>query len=249
MTGIMDHPVLSGSVYDNGFTNPDHGGKMTLAQVLETLRQVSVDTNKEWAEKLGIEQSTAITCVKPSGTVSQLVDSASGIHARFSPYYTRTVRQDVKDPLTALLKDQGVPWEVDVMNSETVVFSFPQKAPNTATCTEDMTAMAQLKLNEVYENHWCEHKVSQTVFYSDDEFLEVMQWVWDNLDQSSGVSFLPRQDIVYQQAPYTEITKEQYEADVTAMPEIDWSKLSEYENEDMTVGAQQLACVAGSCEI
>jgi ribonucleoside-diphosphate reductase alpha chain len=249
MTGIMDHPVLSGSVYDNGFTNPDHGGKMTLAQVLETLRQVSVDTNKEWAEKLGIEQSTAITCVKPSGTVSQLVDSASGIHARFSPYYTRTVRQDVKDPLTALLKDQGVPWEVDVMNSETVVFSFPQKAPNTATCTEDMTAMAQLKLNEVYENHWCEHKVSQTVFYSDDEFLEVMQWVWDNLDQSSGVSFLPRQDIVYQQAPYTEITKEQYEADVAAMPEIDWSKLSEYENEDMTVGAQQLACVAGSCEI
>lgn len=248
MTGIMDHPLLSGA--DNKGTWFDHPNQSDLAATLDKLRQTAIDTNKEWAEKLGIEQSTAITCVKPSGTVSQLVDSASGIHARFSPYYTRTVRQDVKDPLTALLKDQGVPWEVDVMNSETVVFSFPQKAPNTATCTEDMTAMAQLKLNEVYENHWCEHKVSQTVFYSDDEFLEVMQWVWDNLDQSSGVSFLPRQDIVYQQAPYTEITKEQYEADVTAMPEIDWSKLSEYENEDLTVGSQELACTAaGGCEI
>lgn len=247
MTGIMDHPLLSGN--DNTGTWFDHPNQSDLAGTLDKLRQTAIDTNKEWAEKLGIEQSTAITCVKPSGTVSQLVDSASGIHARFSPYYTRTVRQDVKDPLTALLKDQGVPWEVDVMNSETVVFSFPQKAPAGAVCTEDMTAMAQLKLNEVYENHWCEHKVSQTVFYSDDEFLEVMQWVWDNLDKSSGVSFLPRQDIVYQQAPYSEITKEQYEEAVAAMPEIDWSKLSEYESEDLTVGAQTLACVSGSCEI
>jgi len=247
MTGVMDHPLLSGN--DNTGTWFDHPNQSDLAGTLDSLRQTAIDTNKEWAEKLGIEQSTAITCVKPSGTVSQLVDSASGIHARFSPYYTRTVRQDVKDPLTALLKDQGVPWEADVMNSETVVFSFPQKAPAGAVCTEDMTAMAQLKLNEVYENHWCEHKVSQTVFYSDDEFLEVMQWVWDNLDKSSGVSFLPRQDIVYQQAPYSEITKEQYEEDVAAMPEIDWSKLSEYESEDLTVGAQTLACVAGSCEV
>lgn len=247
MTGIMDHPLLSGN--DNTGTWFDHPNQSDLATTLSKLRQVAIDTNKEWAEKLGIEQSTAITCVKPSGTVSQLVDSASGIHARFSPYYTRTVRQDVKDPLTALLKDQGVPWEVDVMNSETVVFSFPQKAPATAVCTKDMTAMAQLRLNEIYEKHWCEHKVSQTVFYSDDEFLEVMQWVWDNLDQSSGVSFLPRQDIVYQQAPYSEITEDVYDTNVVNMPDIDWSKLSEYENEDLTIGAQTLACVAGSCEI
>lgn len=249
MTGIMDHPVLSGSVYDGGFTDPHHGGKMALHQVLEQLRQVAVDTNKEWAERLGIEQSTAITCVKPSGTVSQLVDSASGIHSRFSPYYVRRVRQDIKDPLTALLQSQGVPNEQDVMNSENVVFSFPQKAPIRAVCTEDVAAMDQLKLNQIYEDHWCEHKVSQTVFYSDDEFLEVMQWVWDNLDKSSGVSFLPRTDAVYQQAPYEEITKDVYDMNVVNMPEIDWDKLSDFESEDLTEGTQTLACVAGSCEI
>jgi ribonucleoside-diphosphate reductase alpha chain len=249
MTGIMDHPVLSGSTYDNGFTNPDHGGKMTLAQVLETLRQVSVDTNKLWADKLGIEQSTAITCVKPSGTVSQLVDSASGIHARFSPYYVRRVRQDVKDPLTQLLIEQGVPFEADVTNPNNMVFSFPQKAPEGALCTKDMNAMRQLELNAVYEDSWTEHKVSQTVYYSDDEFLEAMQWVWENLDKSSGVSFLPRTDHVYKQAPYEEITAEQYEELVKELPEINWTKLSDYESEDMTEGAQTLACVAGQCEL
>ena len=247
MTGIMDHPVLSGAT-DKG-TWFDHPNMSDLASVLETLRQVSVDTNKLWADKLGIEQSTAITCVKPSGTVSQLVDSASGIHARFSPYYVRRVRQDVKDPLTQLLIEQGVPFEADVTNPNNMVFSFPQKAPEGALCTKDMNAMRQLELNAVYEDSWTEHKVSQTVYYSDDEFLEAMQWVWGNLDKSSGVSFLPRTDHVYKQAPYEEITAEQYEELVKGLPEIDWSKLSDYESEDMTEGAQTLACVAGQCEI
>ena len=247
MTGIMDHPVLSGAT-DKG-TWFDHPNMSDLASVLETLRQVSVDTNKLWADKLGIEQSTAITCVKPSGTVSQLVDSASGIHARFSPYYVRRVRQDVKDPLTQLLIEQGVPFEADVTNPNNMVFSFPQKAPEGALCTKDMNAMRQLELNAVYEDSWTEHKVSQTVYYSDDEFLETMQWVWENLDKSSGVSFLPRTDHVYKQAPYEEITAEQYEELVKGLPEIDWSKLSDYESEDMTEGAQTLACVAGQCEI
>ena len=247
MTGIMDHPVLSGAT-DKG-TWFDHPNMSDLASVLETLRQVSVDTNKLWADKLGIEQSTAITCVKPSGTVSQLVDSASGIHARFSPYYVRRVRQDVKDPLTQLLIEQGVPFEADVTNPNNMVFSFPQKAPEGALCTKDMNAMRQLELNAVYEDSWTEHKVSQTVYYSDDEFLGVMQWVWENLNKSSGVSFLPRTDHVYKQAPYEEITAEQYEELVKGLPTIDWSKLSDYESEDMTEGAQTLACVAGQCEI
>ena len=247
MTGIMDHPVLSGAT-DKG-TWFDHPNMSDLASVLETLRQVAVDTNRLWADKLGIEQSTAITCVKPSGTVSQLVDSASGIHARFSPYYVRRVRQDVKDPLTQLLIEQGVPFEADVTNPNNMVFSFPQKAPEGALCTKDMNAMRQLELNAVYEDSWTEHKVSQTVYYSDDEFLGVMQWVWENLNKSSGVSFLPRTDHVYKQAPYEEITAEQYEELVKGLPTIDWSKLSDYESEDMTEGAQTLACVAGQCEI
>jgi len=252
VTGIMDHAVLNGSE-DKGL----------LELWLEEMKQTAIDTNKEWAARLGplvaeddgeyvrhsIQQSTAITCVKPSGTVSQLVDSASGIHARFSPYYIRRVRQDRKDPLTQLLIDQGVPHEQDVMNAENMVFSFPQKAPKGARCTKDMGAMDQLQLNRTYEEHWAEHKISQTVYYGDDEFLEVGQWAWDNITKSSGVSFLPRTDHVYQQAPYEEIDADQYAVMVEGMPSIDWGRLSMYESEDMTEVAQTLACTAGACEI
>jgi len=234
MTGIMDHPLLSST---------------SCATLLERLRDKAVAVNKKWAKRLGIEQSTAITAVKPSGTVSQLVDSASGIHARYSPYYVRRVRSDTKDPLTALLQSQGVPWEQDVMNSENVVFSFPVKAPKDAVCTEDLDVKKQLDLWEVYQDSWCEHKPSVTVYYSDDEFLAAGQWIWDKLDKCSGVSFLPRSDHVYQQAPYEEISKEEYTKMTKAMPKIDWSKLSEYESSDMTEGAQTLACVGPSCEI
>ena len=249
LTGIMDHAILSGK--ETKGTAFDHPNQPDLAKTLEKLKQTAVDTNKEWAEKLGIEQSTAITCVKPSGTVSQLVDSASGIHARFSDYYIRRVRNDLKDPVTAFLIEAGVPWEQDVMNPETVVFSFPMKAPDGAVTVDEQTALSQLELWEVYQDSWCEHKPSVTVYYSDDEFLSIGQWIWDKLDKCSGVSLLPRTDHVYSQAPYESIDRDTYEGLSKEMPtELDWSILDGMENGDNTVGAQTLACSSATgCEI
>lgn len=236
MTGIMDSPLLN---------------NMDASSLLEELRQVVVDTNKEWAEKLGIPQSTATTAVKPSGTVSQLVDSASGIHARHSPYYIRTVRGDNKDPLTQLMKDQGVPHEPCVMKPDTTtVFSFPQKSPETAVTRNDMSAIEQLDLWLMYQRSWCEHKPSATVSVRDEEWLEVGAWVFKHFDEVSGVSFLPHSDHTYQQAPYQDCTKDQYEAMLALMPaEMDWSKLGDYEVEDTTKGSQTLACSSGVCEL
>ena len=240
LTGIMDHAILSGK--ETKGTAFDHPNQPNLAKTLEKLKQTAVDTNKKWAKKLGIEQSTAITCVKPSGTVSQLVDSASGIHARFSDYYIRRVRNDLKDPVTAFLIEAGVPWEQDVMNPETVVFSFPMKAPDGAVTVDEQTALSQLELWEVYQDSWCEHKPSVTVYYSDDEFLSIGQWIWDKLDKCSGVSLLPRTDHVYQQAPYEAIDRDAYETLCKAMPAtLDWA-LDGMENGDNTIGAQTLAC-------
>ena len=240
MTGIMDNTMLSGASYK----------KEDLETLLENLKQVAVDANKEFAASLGINQSTAVTAVKPSGTVSQLVDSASGIHARFSPYYIRRVRSDGKDPISAFLKSEGVPWEKDVMNEDNYVFSFPMKAPEGAVSVDELNVQSQLDLWETYQNHWCEHKPSVTIYYSDDEFLAAGQWLWDRLDSCSGISFLPRTDHVYQQAPYEAITAEQYKALSLDMPsEINWDRLGEYEKEDTTTGTQELACSAGSCEI
>ena len=245
LTGIMDHAILSGK--ETKGTAFDHPNQPNLAKTLEKLKQTAVDTNKKWAKKLGIEQSTAITCVKPSGTVSQLVDSASGIHARFSDYYIRRVRNDLKDPVTAFLIEAGVPWEQDVMNPETVVFSFPMKAPDGAVTVDEQTALSQLELWEVYQDSWCEHKPSVTVYYSDDEFLSIGQWIWDKLDKCSGVSLLPRTDHVYQQAPYEAIDRDAYETLCKAMPAtLDWGLLDGMENGDNTIGAQTLACVSGS---
>ena len=248
LTGIMDHAILSGK--ETKGTAFDHPNQPNLAKTLEKLKQTAVDTNKKWAKKLGIEQSTAITCVKPSGTVSQLVDSASGIHARFSDYYIRRVRNDLKDPVTAFLIEAGVPWEQDVMNPETVVFSFPMKAPDGAVTVDEQTALSQLELWEVYQDSWCEHKPSVTVYYSDDEFLSIGQWIWDKLDKCSGVSLLPRTDHVYQQAPYEAIDRDAYETLCKEMPAtLDWGLLDGMENGDNTIGAQTLACVSGQCEI
>ncbi len=248
LTGIMDHAILSGK--ETKGTAFDHPNQPNLAKTLEKLKQTAVDTNKKWAEKLGIEQSTAITCVKPSGTVSQLVDSASGIHARFSDYYIRRVRNDLKDPVTAFLIEAGVPWEQDVMNPETVVFSFPMKAPDGAVTVDEQTALSQLELWEVYQDSWCEHKPSVTVYYSDDEFLSIGQWIWDKLDKCSGVSLLPRTDHVYQQAPYEAIDRDAYETLCKAMPAtLDWGLLDGMENGDNTIGAQTLACTGSSCEL
>ena len=238
MTGIMDNPLM---------TNANEG----LEKTLEHLRSIAVATNAEWAELLGIPACAAISCVKPSGTVSQLVDSASGIHARHSPYYIRTVRGDSKDPLTQFMQDQGIPNEPCVMKPDsTVVFSFPVKSPTQAVTRNDMTAVEQLKLWLTYQRHWCEHKPSVTISVRDDEWMEVGAFVYKHFDEMSGVSFLPHSDHTYQQAPYQDCTKEEYETALAIMPDkIDWELLNEYENEDNTVSMQTMACSGDSCEI
>jgi len=240
LTGIMDNEMMS-DTYD----------EWDLPNILEELKNVAIKTNAEWAERLGIPASTAITCVKPSGTVSQLVDSASGIHARHSNYYIRTVRGDNKDPLTQFMRDQGVPSEPDVMKPDTTtVFSFPQKSPLGAVTRNDMSAIEQLKLWMTYQRHWCEHKPSVTITVKDDEWMEVGAWVYKNFDEVSGVSFLPHSDHTYQQAPYQECSEREYLEALSLMPErIDWSKLSEYETEDTSKGTSTFACAGGSCEI
>ena len=237
LTGIMDHPVIGVS-------------SDKTAQWLEELKLVAIKTNKKWAENLGINQSVAITCVKPSGTVSQLVDSASGIHPRFSKHYIRRVRSDAKDPLAQFMSTAGFPVEQDTMSPASLVYSFPVKSPKTSTTVKQVGAMQQLALWKTYQNSWCEHKPSITVYYTDDEFLQVAQWIWDNFDICSGISLLPVSDHVYQQAPYEDITAEKYKELVAAMPkDVDWSDLEQYEMEDNTTGSQELACVGGACEI
>lgn len=240
LTGIMD----------NDYTNGKHG-KASLIHLLNELREITVETNKIWASVLGINQSVAITCVKPSGTVSQLVDSASGIHARHNPYYIRTVRADKKDPLATFMKDSGFPVEDDVMKpAHTYVFSFPMKAPDNSIFRNDMTAIEQLDVWLLYYRHWCEHKPSVTINVKEDEWPEVGGWVYKHMHEVSGVSFLPHSDHVYKQAPYQDIDEETYNKWMEKMPtSVDWSQLQTYENVDQTVASQELACVAGGCEI
>jgi ribonucleoside-triphosphate reductase (thioredoxin) len=242
LTGIMDNHLLNGKI-------PSSEG--TLESLLHTLRDEAIETNRVFAKKIGINQSVAVTCVKPSGTVSQLVDAASGIHARHNPFYIRTVRGDKKDPLTRMMTDVGFPVEDDVMNpSHTAVFSFPMKVDKGAVFRTDLSAIDQLKLWKVYQENWCEHKPSVTISVKENEWLEVGAWVYDNFDMMSGVSFLPFSEHTYKQAPYQDIQKEEFELLLNKMPkEVDWSKLAEYEKTDMTIGAQELACVAGGCEI
>jgi ribonucleoside-diphosphate reductase alpha chain len=238
LTGIMDNPLM---------TSKNKG----LDKTLEHLRDVAIATNADWAKRLGIPQSAAITCVKPSGTVSQLVDSASGIHARHSPYYIRTVRGDNKDPLTQFMKDQGIPNEPCVMKPEnTTVFSFPVKSPKGAVTRNDMTAIEQLEMWLTYQRHWCEHKPSVTISVRDEEWMEVGAFVYKYFDEMSGVSFLPHSDHTYQQAPYQDVGKSDYDNLLSLMPKsIDWSKLAEYEQEDNTASSQTFACSGDVCEI
>ena len=216
---------------------------------LRGLRETAVECNQFFSSKLGINQSTAITCVKPSGTVSQLVDSASGIHTRYSQYYIRTVRMDMKDPLTQLLIDEGVPAEPDVMKpNDVMVFSFPQKSPEGCLTTSSLSAIQQLETWLMYQRHWCEHKPSVTVSVKEDEWMEVGAWVYNNFDEVAGISFLPALDHVYKQAPYQEITKEVYQQAMRTMPrDIDFRDLNE--KEDNTTGSQEFACTGNSCEL
>ena len=240
LTGIMDCNVTNGK--------GPHG---SLPAVLQDLKGMAVKTNEEFAKKFGINQSVAVTCVKPSGTVSQLTNAASGIHARHNPYYIRTVRGDKKDPLTKMMIDQGFPVEDDVMNpSHTSVFSFPHKVDQGAVFRTDLTAIEQLELWKTYQEYWCEHKPSVTISVKEHEWLKVGAWVYENFNYMSGVSFLPFSEHTYKQAPYQDCNKEEYEMLLDKMPKIvEWNKLSEYEQTDMTIGAQELACAAGFCEI
>jgi ribonucleoside-triphosphate reductase (thioredoxin) len=239
LTGIYDNKLLSASP------------ATMLGTRLATLQATANEVNGVWSEKLGINKSVAITTIKPSGTVSQLVDSASGIHPRHSAYYIRSVRGDNKDPMTQFLKDSEVPYEPCVMKPDTTtVFYFPMKAPDGAKTRDDVDALMHLELWKTYNEFWSEHQVSVTVNLKEEEWVDAAAWVHKNFDSITGISFLPYDSGTYRQAPYQAFTKEEYKAFVDKMPKaLDWSRLSEYEKEDMTTGARELACVSGVCEI
>ena len=240
LTGIYDSPLLSAQ-----------GDVAGLQDTLQELKEYAVEVNQEWAEKLGINPAAAITTVKPSGTVSQLVNSASGIHPRHSAYYIRSIRQDNKDPMTQFLKDSGIPNEPCVMKPDaTTVFFFPVESPEGAVCRNDITPRDHLNMWSVYNEHWAEHQVSITVSVKENEWIDTAAWVFDNFEALSGVSFLPMDGGTYKQAPYQECSKEEYEDLLGKMPEsLEWEKLSDYEKEDTTTGSRELACVGMSCEI
>ena len=242
LTGIMDNDMMSGK--------STHLGK-NIGATLNALKEQAIETNAAMAQQLDIPQSTAITCVKPSGTVSQLVDSASGIHARHNPYYIRTVRGDNKDPITQFLVSEGIPAEPDVMKPDsTTVFSFPMKSPNSAVCRTEMDAIEQLELWLQYQRHWCEHKPSVTISVKENEWMAVGSWVYEHFDEVSGISFLPFSEHTYKQAPYQDIDEDTYRELLTQMPKsVNWNMLQEFEKEDTTSGGRELACTAGVCEV
>ena len=239
LTGIYDCPLLN---------NPEDE---QLPARLEMLRSVANEENERWAAVFGINIAASVTTVKPSGTVSQLVNSASGIHQRHSRYYIRRIRQDNKDPLTQFLKDSGIPWEPCVMKLDTTtVFGFPMAAPKGAVLRDDVDAIAHLKLWDLFNRHWSDHQVSVTISVKEEEWPRVGAWVYDNFDTLSGISFLPYDGGTYRQAPYEEVDEATYNNAVQAMPPpLDWTRLSMYEKEDNTEGVQQLACTSGHCEI
>ena len=242
LTGIMDNAMMSGK--------SAHLGN-NIAATLNALKEQAITTNEVISLQLGIPQSAAITCVKPSGTVSQLVDSASGIHARHNPYYIRTVRGDNKDPITQFLVSEGIPAEPDVMKPDsTTVFSFPMKSPHSAVTRFDMSAIEQLELWLLYQRHWCEHKPSVTISVKEEEWMEVGSWVYKHFDEVSGISFLPFSEHTYKQAPYQDCSVEEYSEMLEQMPKkVNWDLLREYEKEDTTSGGRELACTAGVCEV
>lgn len=259
MTGIMDHPVLS--QVPGEFTVPGqfgmwpHQGALPEQEDarawLDRLREVAIETNKIWAAKLGIKQSVAITTVKPSGTVSQLVDAASGKHERYAPFYVRTVRGDKKDPLTQLMISQGFPYEDDAYGKadSIAVFAFPVKAPDGAVFRDNRSAIQQLEHYLMFQDHWSEHNVSNTIYVKDSEWMAVGAWVFEHFDKLAGVSFLPHSDHSYKQAPYQECSKEEYEALLARMPQFNWDDLAKFESDDSTVNTKELACTSGVCEI
>ena len=249
LTGIFSNSILNGKSKD--FENRGFKGFTNLPDILTALKEEYVEVNRVYAESLGVPQSTAIGCIKPSGTVSQLVNSPSGIHTAHSPYYIRTIRADIKDPLAKFMQDKGFPCEPDVMNPQNVlIFSFPIKAPQNSVYRTDITAIEHLDIWLMYQDYWCEHKPSITVSVKEDEWLEVAAWVYKHFDRMSGISFLPFSDHIYQQAPYQDCTQAEYEAFLLKMPKnVDWKDLNKYEKTDQTEGAQELACSANGCDI
>ena len=241
LTGIMDNFILSGGAFNQA----------VLKSMLINLKDHAIETNKKWSKLLGVNQSTAITCVKPSGTVSQLVDSASGIHPRYSPYYLRTVRADKKDPLCDMMIDKGFHAEDDVMKpNDTKVIYFPMKSPTDSVMRDAKSAIQQLEIWKTYQLYWCEHKPSITVYVKEHEWLEVGAWVYKNFDVMSGVSFLPHSEHSYQQAPYQEVDEDTYKKWLSKTPRnVNWMDLTKYEKEDNTTSSKELACAAGACEI
>jgi ribonucleoside-diphosphate reductase alpha chain len=246
LTGIMDNEFMNGNSEDRGYY-----GKRSLPDFLSDLRKETVKTNAHWSELLGIQQATATTAIKPSGTVSQLVDSASGIHTRHSDYYIRRVRADAKDPIAQLMEDQGIPAEADVMKPNSVkVFSFPMKAPKGAVTRNERTAIEQLELWLMYQRYYCEHKPSVTISVREHEWMDVGAWVYKHFDEVSGVSFLPHSDHTYQQAPYEECDRKTHDELAWKMPsEVNWDLISEYELTDQTVSTKTLACTGSVCEL
>ena len=238
----MDHNVLSNRLSATTVWGTHHD----LSEVLEELKQVAIDTNKEWAEKLGIKPSKHICLIKPSGTVSQLCGTSSGIHPRFAPYYLRRVTQDLKDPLTAYMIKEGIPY---ALRGEKAIFSFPIKSPEDSVCARDMGAIEQLELWKIYREYWCDGNPSQTIYYTDDDFLDVQAWVYKNWDIIGGLSFFPLDDYVYDKEvqPYLEISKEEYEEALDKFPSVSWESF--HEDEDVTTGSQEFACQGGSCEL
>ncbi len=249
LTGIMDNPFMNGSTTERGLS--EWFGGISLPDYLVKLKKESIKVNKEWAGLLGINPSTSITAIKPSGTVSQLVDSASGIHPRHNDYYLRRVRADIKDPIAQLMKDEGVPCEPDVTKPNSVsVFTFPMKAPEGAILRDDRTAIEQLELWLTYQKYYCEHKPSVTISVKEHEWMEVGAWVWQHFDEVSGVSFLPHSDHNYQQAPYEDCTEGVYREALGGMPElVNWARIEEYELTDTTKGMKTMACSGSVCEM
>jgi len=251
LTGIMDNKLFN----DHNTIFFEDGQRvfdgLRVGQILTRLKEKAIEVNKKYSDILNIPQSTAITCVKPSGTVSQLVDSASGIHSRHSDYYIRTVRGDNKDPLTQFMIGSGIPNEPDVMKPDSVtVFSFPMKSPEGAVTRNSLSAIDQLRMWQTYQEYWCEHKPSVTISVREEEWMEVGSWVYRNFDKISGISFLPHSDHTYAQAPYQEINKEEYKKLLKKMPkQINWNNLTKYEKDDTTAGSKELACTAGVCEV
>ena len=254
LTGIMDHEVMCGSIMEfveevdaDSRTITSYPHREAVISWLKELKQVAKETNEEWAARLGINPSKQLSLIKPSGTVSQLCNTSSGIHPRYSKYYIRRVRQDIKDPLTDLMIDEGIPY---VVQGEKAIFSFPVKSPEGSITNSDLDALDQLNLWKIYRDHWCEGNPSQTIYYNDNTFLKVQDWVWDNWSSIGGLSFFPTDDNIYENAPYESISEEKYEELISSFPTaLNWSRLNEFEKEDNTGMETEFACSGGNCEL